>query len=157
MNWIQKQIKAMLNWWAKVSTPNPNPYPAGNMPTPKPPESGCTCDLPQPLVDPPWTGSELAAMGNGSECPTWRGLDIRLKCTYPVLNGGKTWLLGQLLPQAMGQKDGKLVCRCFTKDGLQYHFKGYSHNSGLMVACKAGDPFDYKTTTFVHYEARRGL
>lgn len=156
MNWLQKKIKELLNWWAKVSTPKPAPWPAGDMPTPKPQaEVACKCDLSGPLVDPPWSGSELARMGNASECPTWRGLDIRLRCTYPQANGGRTWLLGQLLPQAMGQKDGKLICKCFAKDGVAYHFLGYAYNSASMTPFKAGETFDYKTTTFVYYEARK--
>ena len=152
MNWLKKLIVDWLNKWAKASTPKPQ---VTLPPNAQPEAAGCDCDLVLPLVDPPWSGSELAAMGNGAECPTWAGMDVRLKCTYPVQNGGKTWLLGQLLKDAMGQRDGKLFCRCFTRDGVRYHFLGYSYNSAPMTPCKSGELFDYKTTTFVWFEARK--
>jgi hypothetical protein len=160
-SWIDK-IKDMLKkLLAKVSKSeqekNPTPWSIGGTPAHTTPttDNTCRCDLSGPLVDPPWSGAELARMGNASECPTWRGLDIRLRCTYPKANGGRTWLLGQLLPLAMGQNNGKLICKCFTKDGVAYHFLGYAYNSASMTPLKAGETFDYKTTTFVYYEARK--
>ena len=149
MNWFKKLIE-WLNKWAAKKTNSDQGASVDKVNT-----AGCECDLTLPLVDPPWSGSELAAMGNGSECPTWAGMDIRLKCTYPVQNGGRTWLLGQLLKDAMGQRDGKLFCRCFVRDGVRYHFKGYSYNAATMTPCKSGELFGYQTTTFVWFEARK--
>jgi hypothetical protein len=154
---IENWIKKLLNDYAKASTPKPLPLP---LPVPDSPATGaaegCSCDLSLPLVDPPWTGSQLAAMGNRSECPLWQGKDIRLQCRYASHN--KVWLLGQLLGDAMGQRDGKLFGKCFVRDGYAYHFRGYSHNrDGLdpVTPAKAGDLFPYVTTTFVHYECRK--
>lgn len=138
---------------------NPLP-PEISIPTSKPVESkpsvvSCGCDLTKPISLPPYSDSQLATGGNAYECPTIAGRDVRLGCIKPQ---GDIWLLGNLLPNAVGFPNGRMVARCFDADGGRYHYIGFCYNDDrpqAIVKQSAGTEFDYKTTTFVWFEFRK--
>jgi hypothetical protein len=114
----------------------------------------CACDLSTPFLTPPYSPSVLAAGGNKYECPTIAGRDVRLACKRS--DAPTPWLLGNLLPLAVTFNGNNMAGKCFTADGGEYHFIGYSRkfDGSDFINTSAGTEFPYKTTTFVWYEWR---
>ena len=152
---IKQWIKSWIDKWmkdAKAKIPMPDAKPTT---TDKPTDSKCNCDLSKPTALPSaYNDAMLNAGGNAYECPTIAGRDIRLALIKP---DGNIWLLGNLLSRAIVSAS-PVICQCFDADGDRYHFVGYSYNADKqedIIKAKAGDSFEYRTTTFVWYEFRR--
>lgn len=155
---IKDWLKKLFGMYVKeVKLPKSIPLPT---PTeedkPAAAKKSCDCDLTKFTDLPPYSDDQLSAGGNYYECPTIAGRDVRLMVVKP--NGG-TWLLGNLLSQAVefdGQ--GNMRCKCFIADGGKYHFKGFMYNNDKPEACIQTDSgvwFPYRTTTFIVYTYRR--
>jgi hypothetical protein len=118
------------------------------------PAQGCNCDLKPIRGTPPYNDATLAAKGNAEECPTIGGRDIRLNV---IRADGGVWSIGSLLPMAI-VSTSPVCCRCFDYAGGRWHFLGYTHRDNHkenIVKAKAGDSFEYVTTTWVWYEWRQ--
>ena len=103
----------------------------------------CSCDLTQPIIQPPYTAKELKDAGQSQECPVYQGMDIRF---FVHREDAKTdWAIAIPFKDYIHKNpDGTVTVNCNPSfKGVQWHVQGFHQQSADRTKMTAGDTFKY--------------